>query len=415
MEQPTEVISHQHANGEAFVAESIEAARELCPFLGKMSTQDVELLLELESMGKELEQSSEQVTEQTKPIITRTTPAITKEPKPSEVLVESAKIEPDSLLLARQFADDAPKELAATPPSLLKEIEALENTPSSPLNIINLPEPSADTAAVIFNNPSEITPFSATFHEADLSLQKIQTTTVPTETTASEAKPALIAEVPNPLEVDEPTIEIVEEYAPELILDMTLPDKMIVQPTPTEEAGDHPISIQAEQVEMPAEQVTVAERLAAIGITDDLPAPVAEIKSFLIELATVFESIPPEAQPQAQQILAEVIAAPSQEVSLSLITQLCELFDLQPSEEVVKSLALLWQAQPELLPLLSPQASLEPLQEVGTREFLQKLHRVKFGADRTFRRFGNLGRSALHLSGLQAVSAGSFSNETFAY
>ncbi len=47
-------ISHQHENGETFVANSIESARTMCPFLGRLSIEDAGLLLELETMGKEL-------------------------------------------------------------------------------------------------------------------------------------------------------------------------------------------------------------------------------------------------------------------------------------------------------------------------------------------------------------------------
>lgn len=49
----TQVISHLHASGEMFEAGNMEAARGMCPVLGKMSLEEAGLLLELEAMGKE--------------------------------------------------------------------------------------------------------------------------------------------------------------------------------------------------------------------------------------------------------------------------------------------------------------------------------------------------------------------------
>ena len=48
------VITHEHASGEVAAANSVEAARGMCPVLGKMSLEEAGLLLELEAMGKEL-------------------------------------------------------------------------------------------------------------------------------------------------------------------------------------------------------------------------------------------------------------------------------------------------------------------------------------------------------------------------
>lgn len=47
-------LTYQHSSGEIFIAESVEVARGMCPVLGRMSLEEVGLLLELESMGKEI-------------------------------------------------------------------------------------------------------------------------------------------------------------------------------------------------------------------------------------------------------------------------------------------------------------------------------------------------------------------------
>jgi len=51
--EDTQTLSRQHAGGEIFEAENIEAAHRACSFLGGLSLEEARSLIELETMGKE--------------------------------------------------------------------------------------------------------------------------------------------------------------------------------------------------------------------------------------------------------------------------------------------------------------------------------------------------------------------------
>lgn len=103
----TQAFSYQHADGEVFMADNIEAARGMCPVLGKMSLEDAGLLLELEAMGRE-QMAAEPDTRQ-KPNAEEKQPGqpIKSTEKAEEDLVQhnnQSKITPEEILITAQAA-----------------------------------------------------------------------------------------------------------------------------------------------------------------------------------------------------------------------------------------------------------------------------------------------------------------------
>lgn len=161
-----------------------------------------------------------------------------------------------------------------------------------------------------------------------------------------------------------------------------------------------------------------AESQAVISVPE-LPTPVGEIEATITQLAEALELTHPGEPTEAYQILEEIIALPASletaaaEPAVMVEERLEELFielfeetAIEYTPELIVSFIKLTQAHylEELLETAKEEEAQGLPDEIGTREFLQKLKHGLSNMKQTAIHFYEIGKSVLRLYGLGSVA-----------
>lgn len=460
----TQAISHQHADGEVFGASNLEAARGLCPVLGRMSLEEAGLLLELEAMGKETVPDPQQIPVE-RSVIEK---AGRTQPNPDTSTIEISADEHISRAISEtESASDAMVRITAGESNEVIPIEqverAVQSLHSHHAEAVIAEEDTHNTDVVTANierfaktEPTETV--AAGLHDETADLQAnielidesahfdMQQTAVDQTVTADESdthqQPESQADnspsIPQSSQpesiVTEPTIISVESpQEDELITESALFEVERTQSADLIEGSEDevPSTYELNVDPDPGEdygRVSASgnPELAAPGFvetdtkqmidTPELPAPVAEIESALTQLAEVVEATGTAGdQPLKLHAIVERIimlpasfeAAANEETPdldqrlETLFTELFQEADIPYTAELIESFIVLTKTHYlEKLFVITDGPEQEPQglpDEIGTREFLQKLHHGLSAMKRAVIDFYELGKSILRL------------------
>lgn len=418
-----QAVSYQHANGEMFEANNLEVARGMCPVLGKLSLQEAGLLLELEAMGKE-QAADQQNTPQEKPVITKIERAENRQDEsekvtkavPGAALVRTV---PEAELLSQEIAVPTVQDMRD-----VNTREPVDTQIREALIVQAEMARAADDTSKKFEEPVK----------AFVEETAVATDLPPTKFVESERHPvaedtvevtALINEIQKTEELEPRTTEYFDE----------LPREAPVE-SPEEhfKAEQHVVDIEEVRAaglieeETPHETATIqqpafaevepseADQPEAHSITGaaELPAPVVEIETAITQLVAATEEAGGEEPKKIDAILEEIITLPAKfelavdqktealdEKLEELFVELFEEADINYSPELVESFVRLTKAHylEELLDVTEHTAGTAQglPDEIGTREFLQKLQHGLSAIEQAVINFCAIGKSVLRL------------------
>ncbi|MGZ6005695.1 MAG: hypothetical protein ACXWLH_06150, partial [Candidatus Saccharimonadales bacterium] len=161
-------------------------------------------------------------------------------------------------------------------------------------------------------------------------------------------------------------------------------------------------------------------------LIEELPAPVEEVEMALLQLSEVMDPGKPEISEKKQDkmhaILNEIITLPDkiemdgEKVEVTIDKKLEELFvelfeeaEIEYSPELLQSMIKLTRAHylDELIEDVKPEEITENKlpDEIGTREFLQKIHHGLSAMKRAAFYFAEIGKSVLKLYGMNGATS----------
>jgi hypothetical protein len=426
-EQPqvedTRAISYRHADGELFEANSLEAARQMCSVLGKMSLEEADLLLELAAMGKE-QIVDQQDASQIKPVIekidkvkaghteTNNTTNVPAESTVNKFAPEEKQANSELLEPIAEDVDEAFR--VAVKPTL----QAMLIQPTEAAHIITDDSKIfEDTEAIHFDQPKPVEKLQASPRVEEDHFQVTREGVVATtESPLSEPIEAVVG------------TDLIEHTEAELNYEDTVhlanagleTDEVIPFISSMDESTfEYQDALEA--LALPNEALPFVEDkpddtnayISPVIAIPELPAPIAEIETTVEQLVAALDSVEFEKLEKIEAILEKIIAIPTStelvedgdqekldEKLEELIVALFEEAAIDYSPELVESFIKLTKAHylDELLAVAKDTEKEQGLpDEIGTREFLQKLQHGLSAMKQAVTDFYELGKSILRL------------------
>lgn len=493
--QEAQTISREHANGEVFVADSLEAAYHICKGAGNVSLQEFGVLLELETIGKDIIASEQPKvvvnsdTEKAEPdkSPSRTTnivPNIVNKETEKKRVLEDEFVEPllaetpasHSQLEGELFAAEtyhkllnhtfekvpefikpapATRDLQIAPQA--KPDEVAETTPTISLAVESLPvegspgaeevtqsniEPHAHKQTRVLVIDRE--PLSKEAIVAKIPMRKITTNAIHTislepvspsglkddavESTNAmgataqqmniaavaqrEAPPALVEPVKPPEWKNDKEDAIGYGFfeADEVVLLMEQLEQDSIDIEESWEVAPWALEPHKASTIHSSEWIIAEEHFFTMP---ELPAPTEQVESTMVELIAVIENPELEGSQRIHEILAEIIALPSQLTAESanneetiqqnlteLFVELFKAAHIDATPELVKSFVKLTQMHYFEAIIKSAESKMdsdEAKYEIGTREFLHKLQQGLSAIKRAITNSYQIGKSILRL------------------
>lgn len=441
-----QAFSYQHESGEIYTAHNLEAARGICPVLGKMSLEEAGLLLELEAMGKQ-QLAAEKIVKADQPVIE-------KSAKQRAVHEHSIKDAAEPITAAETSSFAPPIEVVAGSGRLVAELpepvmrqDAWNEVTKSPINTVD----EVNAVAVHVPIAAQEQPIDRHFAEHPITIP--DNIGVAELLNSAEVKQEPAEELP-----PKPTYtEAVADVKAEIIV---LPQYASTAPEddttemaylPEDPAVEHGSAL---QVALPQTDIELTQTiLPYYGITPEvrhekedipepaiagdnvpnvlssfveilpdiknahLPTPIEEISAVINKVAETLEQRERVVSAEARQIVEEIITLPltidtsgqtneanivnTEERLNELFKELFETLEIDYTPELIKSFVTITKLHymDELLET-SKNAGKEdfrPPDEIGTREFLQKLLSGLSNMKRTIVHFYEIGKSTLRL------------------
>lgn len=437
------IISRQHASGEVFQAENIEAARGVCPILGRLSLEEANLLLELEVMGKEQLTNKPDMSDKSATDIPDIKHADAAEKAGSPPTTENKhhKTVAEAALIYADYTEDV--QARATKKQSGVSITTEENAYSvNPVR--EKPSRKKQPAFLVQNEVSRsvTTVYKPIEEQVEVAVHK---ETEPAWT-AEETKPDYVSmDAAGATEItreaagnltqinQQPRQNAVLAQANEFIAQPEMPELIVAAgPTaitqikeftyedslepPQEEAmlaagHEAPLKDVKEQSEAEAFRPAAVEPETAMSMPE-LPMPVEEIKTVVTQLTEVLSLAEPKESQKCFQVLKEIITLPAGLESVSdkegealeqnlqeLFTELFEEAGIDYTPELIKSLVILTRMHylEELLKPVNKDEEQGLPDEVGTREFLQKILQRLNNTKRSIMNFYEIGQAILRL------------------
>lgn len=432
-----QMISHQHANGELFEAQNLEAARGMCPVLGRMSLEEAGLLLELEAMGKE-QMAAEQAAPVEKPLIEKNeklqSPAQRPDRVPATIAIKSedpvkAEVEP-----TMHHVPEAAKAAAAPADELTNEAYILE--------ITRLTEPTTDAHKQPSLESSRIEEFARAkddyYNQTVLALEEAQNrpnVAAPDENINRPLEEAGDTDQHNLPErdlfpgneeqniaiygrpVSEPA-EVATSIGDSLPIEIASSEDYIdVSAVDGLNIGEDEAILSERPLIYPSlEEVPLTLQTAEsqpLPAIPELPAPVEQIESAVSELTTALDKLEDDESPKLQEILEAVLTLPVKPEAVTdeetvileqklgdLFVELFEEVNISYTPELVDSFVELTKTNylNKLLENMDSEREDSPLPtEIGTREFLQRLLDRPAALKTSITDFYGIGKSTLRL------------------
>lgn len=404
-------LTYEHTNGQVYEAMTAEDAQARCTFLGGMAIEDVRLLLELRTMGLDQEEAKPKALEpeQTASLVAAVEPE-SEIKKPETVLTPDQSYllaqKAQALLLSRpDQAPDRTIELATEfqPPQLVSQIPKYpEQTVEKP----QAPNPEPYEAPELFKNPEPL----ANQTEELLRVEE------PVKSQEANAIPQTILTETIPLAIESTPME----------LDLSLPQELGSQEIWTFDSASINVGEQ-EPEEVRAETLDTVGDYSESALSVELLAPYEEIESVVASLAEVLENLNsqetdgPAPMPKILIIFEEIMTLPDnlelglddQEIDETLVGLYVELLEetkIDYNQEIIDSLVMLTKAyyleQKTIKLDLNEQDVFKLPDQIGTREFLQKLNLGIGSMKKSVQRFIEIGKSVLALlsDGFQIMS-----------
>lgn len=410
----TAPITHSHANGETYSAESVEAAQGVCSFLARFSIEDAGIFLEFEKLGRE------EVSKKVQP----------PEAEPTQRNSTDLTFEKVDSVIAVHISESADPETAH---SLGNEISLLNPLHDNEASHLAVADEQSKNEIAYYDHLKQSTRLEDITHEDIDSNQKVEpalsldqytvdrqvAAPLNVESISDEPLPSLneVKEVEHPIQ-DSSEIDKIWEEMDQLLIEINdLPEQNSyreVDPSSDETYSDIQVDdvLQLEsesttttfneipQMELPVSGEEVAEIMHQIIEVTSQPDSDAAIKALeiieeIIQLPTVLEA--------AENPNRELLDAKLEEH----IIELLEVLNIDYTPEHIEALVLLARSHYfDKVPELQTQGTFKESdtpQQIGTREFLQKLHQGILRINWQLLRLYKVGSSALRFSGLSQL------------
>jgi hypothetical protein len=399
-----QTFSRQHTSGEVFEAQNIEMAHDMCPVLGAMSVEEAGLLLELEAIG--MQQMAEN------PNIEHVETAIAPDTQ------QAPNNSSDDLMREALFAnmhynflfdEEAPKVVNPVKAGVTEEPATEAVLKKSPrLTVVQEAKPEITSARAL----EPIAKVISTAATLPGTIETISRTLKPEPELAS----IRILKTPESIKAQEELSGYNFIEPDDVILPKTKVEQKIIGPDEGEELPLTEVGAVLDETEVP--EFIPAETQAVISLPE-LPSTVKELEDAITLVSEALELTETDVSKRVYQIVEEIIALPAKletgsDGAASVIEErLEELFielfvaaDIEYTPELITSFIKLTQAHylEELLETAKDSDSQALPDEVGTREFLQRLQHSLSNMKQAVIHLYEIGKSALLLYGLDRTA-----------
>lgn len=403
-------IAFQHTGGEVFMADTLEAARGMCPVLGKLSLEEAGLLLELEQMGNDLI-SKDDFEEAAPPDDKGSTPPVGGK--------ELGIMSPVSVTEKEAIQYEISKTESSKVQVLHEHLESIRTQEiSTARGAPLLTKPKAPELVEAKDNivPTEFAQVREPSRATDVADSHVL---APEEAHEDKSDVVLPHEPVQQQDNERATIDTSTETPREEVTETLAVDanELVIEPyiAPTPALVDHFEIVQTETLPDTEADVAIGPRFVEYTETHEEVGGIVDELTVLVGGAEIEST---EMAAQIDNILSEIIAVTEAPEEEGLATDtganerieelFVELFAVLQLEHKPEHIKLLRELSMRIIERSANDAKDEPSStpiEIGTREFLQKIRYGLSSAKLAVAHFYQVGKSALKLCVLNTSPA----------